>query len=32
MINITDTARKYLETMTDFEGKKYAYLSVNGGG
>ena len=32
MINITDTAREYLETMTDFQGKKYAFLSVNGGG
>ena len=31
MINITDTAREYLENMTVFQGKKYAYLSVNGG-
>ena len=32
MITITEDAKEYLETMTDFQGKKYAYLSVNGGG
>ena len=32
MIQITDQAKEYLESMTEDEGKKYAHLSVNGGG
>tara|TARA_B100001996_G_scaffold370212_1_gene344379 strand:- start:442 stop:747 length:306 start_codon:yes stop_codon:yes gene_type:complete len=32
MINLTDQAKDYLSTMIDFHEKKYAYLSVNGGG
>ena len=32
MISLTDTAKDYLSTMTDFHDKKYAYLSVGGGG
>ena len=32
MIQITDQAKEYLENMTEDEGKKYAHLSVNGGG
>lgn len=32
MIEITETAKEYLNTMTDFEGKRYAHLEVQGGG
>ena len=32
MIQITDQAKEYLESMTEDDFKKYAHLSVNGGG
>ena len=32
MISLTETAKDYLSTMTDFYDKRYAYLSVGGGG
>ena len=32
MINLTEQAKDYLSSMVDSYEKKYAYLSVNGGG
>ena len=32
MINLTEQAKEYLSSMVDSYQKKYAYLSVNGGG
>tara|TARA_Y100000114_G_C11741850_1_gene319403 strand:+ start:141 stop:446 length:306 start_codon:yes stop_codon:yes gene_type:complete len=32
MISITETAKDYLTKTTSNEGKRYAHLSVNGGG
>ena len=32
MINLTEQAKDYLSSMGDSYQKKYAYLSVNGGG
>ena len=32
MINVTEQAKDYLSAMVDSYQKKYAYLSVNGGG
>jgi len=32
MIKITETAKNYLTNTTEKNGKKYAYLAVNGGG
>ena len=32
MISITENAKDYLTKTTSYEGKKYAHLSVNGGG
>ena len=32
MINLTEQAKDYLSSMVDSYQKKYAYLSVNGGG
>ena len=32
MINLTEQAKDYLSSMVDSDQKKYAYLSVNGGG
>ena len=32
MIQITDTAKEYLTSMTESERKRFAYLSVLGGG
>mgnify|MGYP003139508997 CR=1 FL=1 len=32
MITLTETAKDYLKNMVDGGGKKYAYLSVKGGG
>ena len=32
MINLTEQANEYLSSMVDSYQKKYAYLSVNGGG
>ena len=32
MINLTEQAKDYLSSMVDLYQKKYAYLSVNGGG
>ena len=32
MINLTEQAKDYLSSMADSYQKKYAYLSVNGGG
>mgnify|MGYP001404912569 CR=1 FL=1 len=32
MITLTEKAKDYLTTMTEHENKKYAFLSVNGGG
>ena len=32
MINLTEQAKGYLSSMVDSYQKKYAYLSVNGGG
>ena len=32
MINLTEPAKEYLSSMIDSYEKKYAYLSVNGGG
>ena len=32
MINLTEQANDYLSSMVDSYQKKYAYLSVNGGG
>lgn len=32
MISLTENAKEYLTTMTDFKGKKYAHLTVSGGG
>ena len=32
MIQITDSAKEYLTSMTESERKRFAYLSVLGGG
>lgn len=32
MLQITDSAKKYFKNMLKENGKKYAYLAVNGGG
>jgi|TARA_B100001996_G_C18433610_1_gene505534 iron-sulfur cluster insertion protein len=32
MITLTDNAKNYLKDMVDTQGKKYAHLSVKGGG
>ena len=32
LVTLTDTAKEYLTTVTDFEDKKYVHLTVNGGG